>query len=73
MILGNPTEITMGSDEKRWGEDRRTSKERRSGTDTRSEEEKQLTGERRSGIDRRSRQNRISGPDDIPQALDPIK
>jgi hypothetical protein len=53
MILGNPTETTMGSDEKRSGDDRRTSKERRSGTDTRSEAEKQLVGERRSGANRR--------------------
>jgi hypothetical protein len=73
MILGNPTETTMGSDEKRSGDDRRASKERRSGTDTRSEKEKQLTGERRSGVDRRSRQDRRSEPGDIPQTLDPIK
>jgi hypothetical protein len=46
MILGNPTETTMGSDEKRSGDDRRGAKERRSGTDTRSENEKRLTGER---------------------------
>src|ERR1700710_1009589 len=69
MILGNPTETTMGSDEKRSGEDRRASKERRSGTDTRSEEEKRLTGERLSGVERRSGQNRRSAPGDIPQAL----
>lgn len=53
-----PTETTMGNDEKRSGEDRRAKKERRSGADTRSAAEKQLTGERRSGLDRRPGQDR---------------
>jgi len=38
---------SMGDSEKRFGQ------ERRSGTDTRSQAEKQLIGERRSGVDRR--------------------
>jgi hypothetical protein len=45
---------------------RRTSKERRSGTDTGSEAEaeKQLVGERRSGSDRRSNPDRRAGVGD---------
>jgi hypothetical protein len=34
--------------------ERRSRKDRRSGVDTRTEEEKKAVGERRSGIDRRS-------------------
>jgi hypothetical protein len=57
----------MGDDEKRLGADRRTSKERRSGIDARSEEEKQLTGERRSPMDRRSGRDRRAERGDTSQ------
>ena len=52
----------MGDEQKRSG-DRRTTKERRSGTDTRTEEEKRLTGERRSQVDRRSEHFELIGVD----------
>jgi hypothetical protein len=71
MILASQRRQAMGDNEKRIA-DRRT-KERRSGTDTRSEKEKQLIGERRSKVDRRSDHDRRAKSDDMPQTSDRIK
>ena len=46
----------MTDDTRQFNADRRIKLERRSGADTRSEEEKRLMGERRSPADRRSEQ-----------------
>jgi hypothetical protein len=50
----------MGSGEKRSGNERHGKKVRRSGIDTRSDEEKRLIGERRTNTDRRSGLDRRS-------------
>jgi hypothetical protein len=59
----------MGNGEKRSGEGRRSTKERRSGIDTRSENEKHLIGEHRTGADRRSSPDRRAGLGNEPQIL----
>jgi hypothetical protein len=62
----------MGDNGKRSGTDRRTT-ERRSGIDTRPEEEKRLIGERRSGADKRSNPDRRVGHGDKPRTSDQMK
>jgi hypothetical protein len=64
---------TMGDNEKRSGAGRRTTKDRRSGIDTRPESEKHVIGERRSGSDRRSNPDRRAGLGDKPQVPEQIK
>jgi hypothetical protein len=60
----------MGNDEKRSGEV--TTKERRYGIDTRSENDKHLIAERRSAAHRRSNTNRRAEPGDKPPTPNPI-
>jgi hypothetical protein len=59
----------MDDHEKRAAGDRRTTKERRSGIDTRSEKEKALIGERRSQVDRRSGRDRRTEHADTPKPV----
>ncbi len=47
-------DVSMREHERRSSEDRGATVDRRSGRDTRSDEEKQLIGEKRSGMDRLS-------------------
>jgi hypothetical protein len=53
-IRGNRWRYAVGDENERSSEDRRARIDRRSGTDARSDEEKQRVGERRSQLDRRS-------------------
>lgn len=63
----------MGRDDNQSNSERRIAEERRSGTDTRSEQGKQLIGERRSGVDRRAdsrfAQTSVAKPADAQLAL----
>jgi hypothetical protein len=59
-MAGNYGERAMGDNEQRLSAGRRAGQERRSGIDTRLEQEKQSIGERRSD-DRRSGQDRRAG------------